>query len=661
MNPLNTLNHIHYNWQQRFTLLGLGLIVSLCACLWMGTGTPDRAGREKQSFEELDDLFEQYVGQNLDSAQLILRQQEEVLRTQEEEMQYRLNQGMLQLKLGELDSALMYNKVALGLASSKENKAKVYSQFGNYYYKTSQFDSSVHYFQTALRLLPVDAKAEKASLNHNLANIFFSLSALDSARIYADISHSQMYHLPEDKALPLLASNASLRGNIFLYSSKYDSAYKVFLEALELNKYMDNRRGMADAYAQIAGVYQFQSRFEEALPLYRKALNIGQEVGGERKNLIYLLNLGTCNLETGNHEEALGCFRESFSRAGVIKAYTIRGNSAGNLGATWMKLERTDSAAHYFKTALSLFEQLNNPYGSCMTHLGLGEVYREQGNVNAAIKSTRSGLALAQQLESPDLLKSAYEAFYELYSTENRADSALYYFQQAAIIEDSIASQSVRKEIENLKIKYETKITEEENLLLSLKLDQAKVKAERFGLILFSLIAGGILLLSIPIFALVIVVQNRRKQLAIADERLIAEQAQTELIQFKLKNARKTVEEKNQLLQNLENDLKGRLETGGDLHEDLYLRFNVDKDWAQLIFEFEMAYPGFFDKLKARTSGLTKNDLRLAALMKLKLSNKEIALSLNISPDGVKKAKTRFKKKLDLPSDQNISEFIEAV
>ena len=56
----------------------------------------------------------------------------------------------------------------------------------------------------------------------------------------------------------------------------------------------------------------------------------------------------------------------------------------------------------------------------------------------------------------------------------------------------------------------------------------------------------------------------------------------------------------------------------------------------------------FQDRLKARYPGLTAYDLRLCTYLKANLSTKEIATLLNITPDSVKKAKHRLRKKLGI-------------
>jgi len=64
--------------------------------------------------------------------------------------------------------------------------------------------------------------------------------------------------------------------------------------------------------------------------------------------------------------------------------------------------------------------------------------------------------------------------------------------------------------------------------------------------------------------------------------------------------------------------------------------------------ELETANQQFRLRLKSRHPSLTNYDLRLCTYLKSNLSTKEIATLLNITPDSVKKAKHRLRKKLNL-------------
>jgi AraC family transcriptional regulator, chitin signaling transcriptional activator len=79
------------------------------------------------------------------------------------------------------------------------------------------------------------------------------------------------------------------------------------------------------------------------------------------------------------------------------------------------------------------------------------------------------------------------------------------------------------------------------------------------------------------------------------------------------------------------------------------------------VFEtnFERVHHEFFEQLKLHYPDLNQKELRLCALVKMNLSNKEIAPILNISIRGVETARYRLRKRLSLNQDDNMVEFLE--
>lgn len=67
-----------------------------------------------------------------------------------------------------------------------------------------------------------------------------------------------------------------------------------------------------------------------------------------------------------------------------------------------------------------------------------------------------------------------------------------------------------------------------------------------------------------------------------------------------------------------------------------------------LIGELQASCFQFQSQLKQSYPKLTAYDLRLCTYLKANLNTKEIAILLNITPDSVKKAKHRLRKKMSM-------------
>lgn len=83
-----------------------------------------------------------------------------------------------------------------------------------------------------------------------------------------------------------------------------------------------------------------------------------------------------------------------------------------------------------------------------------------------------------------------------------------------------------------------------------------------------------------------------------------------------------------------------------------------EDDWNVFQTNFDRIHENFFRNLHEKYPQLTSNDLRFCAYFRLNLPTKDIAQLMNISPKGVEVARYRIRKKINIPSDKNISEFM---
>jgi AraC family chitin signaling transcriptional activator len=88
---------------------------------------------------------------------------------------------------------------------------------------------------------------------------------------------------------------------------------------------------------------------------------------------------------------------------------------------------------------------------------------------------------------------------------------------------------------------------------------------------------------------------------------------------------------------------------------------SVDNAWNVFKEAFDSADKDFLKKVKQAFPSLTPNDLRLCAYLRLNLSSKEIAPLLNISVRSVEIKRYRLRKKMDLPHETGLVEYILSI
>jgi hypothetical protein len=124
--------------------------------------------------------------------------------------------------------------------------------------------------------------------------------------------------------------------------------------------------------------------------------------------------------------------------------------------------------------------------------------------------------------------------------------------------------------------------------------------------------------------------------------------------------------QKNQLLDDIKDKVEQLRRSPADevpsringLMNAVNFALNIDKDWENFRTYFEQVHTGFFDELKTQFPDLNSSDLKLCALIKLNLDSKQMATVLDISPESVKVARSRLRKKIGIEPGKNLSSLI---
>lgn len=84
----------------------------------------------------------------------------------------------------------------------------------------------------------------------------------------------------------------------------------------------------------------------------------------------------------------------------------------------------------------------------------------------------------------------------------------------------------------------------------------------------------------------------------------------------------------------------------------------MDEDWQQFAVHFDKVHSDFLVALKEIYPNLSSNELKLCAYLRMNLSSKEIAQLLNISLRGIEISRYRLRKKLQIPTETNLFQFL---
>jgi DNA-binding CsgD family transcriptional regulator len=194
-----------------------------------------------------------------------------------------------------------------------------------------------------------------------------------------------------------------------------------------------------------------------------------------------------------------------------------------------------------------------------------------------------------------------------------------------------------------------------------------------------SFIIYGLVFLLMAFIARHIIIKRIRSR-----ERKIRESKEKELISLRneklnaelsfksqeLATSTMSILKKNEFLLELKDTIMKQKEELGDHIQDKYHSLLIKKidsnissmdDWNVFEIHFERAHEKFLQKMMSRYPALTHSDLRLCAYLRMNLTSKEIAPLLRISFRGVENHRYKLRKKLQLKTEENLTDFILSI
>ncbi|MFC5683127.1 two-component regulator propeller domain-containing protein [Flavobacterium sp. MAHUQ-51] len=163
--------------------------------------------------------------------------------------------------------------------------------------------------------------------------------------------------------------------------------------------------------------------------------------------------------------------------------------------------------------------------------------------------------------------------------------------------------------------------------------------------------------------------QNKISMLEIEKQNQVLKQKKLEdELHFKIdeltNNTLRTMH-KNNLLTDIKDKLKKELKNKTidiksleDIVDHINDSFILDADWESFYTLFNQVHPTFVKTLKQQYPSLSEREVRLCALILIDFSSQHIATLFGISLTSVKVARHRLRKKLDIPNDKSVKQFM---
>ncbi len=565
------------------------------------------------------------------------------------------------------DPAKAKNYAAEQLQLSKDiNYQKGIAQadynFGVYYSNTNQIDSAKLFYQTALDIYRDLGHFEsQGKVNYGLAILEYATGNYDQALQILD-SNIYIFGTLLLDSLPL-GGEFHLKGMVQSRKGNYRIALRETLTALKILEKSDDPLRLADSYNALAAIESYLENFEKSIDYNLQALKIYQAKNDKMFEAQALNDIGNSYYYLEDHTRAVDYLHKSLALSREMNSVDLEATALTNLGKTYTALRQYDLAIDNLLQSITLAEQSKNPIKVVEALNGLGKVYNAINEPERAITYFSSAIALSDSIGSKESLRTGYFNRSASYEKLHRYDRALQDNKRFASLSDTLLNTTKSKQIEELRAIFDMEKKEQEIALQKNEIALLGQKAKVSNLQKTMLIAGLIslsLFVGFAYYGLRQKIQRTRleKEKTDADLAFKVKELTTHALHLAKKN--ETLEHLKQTaleLKNAENGSQGYQQLIRTINSDL----QDDKGWNNFSRYFEEVHKDFNATVANKYPDVTPNEYRLMALIKMNLSSKEIAIILNISIPGIKKARQRLRKKMNLQTEESLENAVLSI
>lgn len=573
----------------------------------------------------------------------------------------------------DLVNAYLYREPALARKYAQEGLALA-KQLGDrtrqtlFYYQialclTHDRDSGVVYLDSAWHLAELNQDLRwKSNIRYAYALDAFDRGELDRAEVLG----KETLAIDEERGDSLgIALSYGFLGNIHRNRGDYEQALEAILTSLKWLQATDKKDRIADAYNTLAALEYNLKHFEQAVAYNQQAIALYKEIGDISYLSQALNDMGAQYVGMDSLEQAKKAYEEALAAARQVNWQPIIGTILGNLGNLYTQMGQPEEGLPYLQESLEVLQSLAANRKIAITQSQLGNAYVEMGNGAKALTYLHPAVESLRNSNSRGPLATALSRRSRAYELIGDYQAALADHQRLKMLSDSVLNEEKIQQIERMRVQFET--AQKETALALEQAENARLKEEiRARKLQNTLYGVGLITLLVSLALIWLGFKYRLRQQRLEQEKQEAIH-QKEILFKQRELAAQTLHlvHKNTLMTDV-NDILQQVNTDENSFSQAYKRIkglmNIDeeaqKDWQAYKAYFTEVYHDFDTRFQQEFGEMSDSELKLASLLKMKLSTKEIAAILHVQPESIRKSKYRLKKKLGLDKETDLGSFL---
>lgn len=479
---------------------------------------------------------------------------------------------------------------------------------------SEDYDRGIEYGKKAKTMEFDIAEYYHPFIHLNLGNIYQRLDQIATAQEAFKKAEKLSIEYNNINALATAQNNL---GVLFWKLGEYATALEYYQQCLKNHQQLDKPKKLSMLHTHIGFLYEKQQNFAEALKHYEKSILLKKEVGDQKGIAHVHTNIGVTHskqqefLKSHEHySEALKIYEELSFKEGVAFTHS-------NIADTYIHSGEPHKAVLHLLKAIQIFRELNNSTHLAIALTNLATAYSKAGELLKAEVLLPEIEELLKGIEAKAVSVEIHRDLSHVYEALGDVHRSLTHCREFHRLDKEIFNEESDRRLKNIQIIHQVEQMQKDK-------EKAEIEAEKLK------------------------AENdfKTKELTTLALHLVQKNSLIENISHEVQRTLSTLDDAKRIL--LKNVLRAI--------RDANLK---DTEWQQFEEQFQKVHGEFLVRLAEKHHDLSPAELKVCALLKLGLANKQISTLLNISLRTVEFHRLNIRKKLALPDKSNLISYLQ--
>lgn len=282
---------------------------------------------------------------------------------------------------------------------------------------------------------------KKTENDDGLGNAFLGLGMALRDQGFPDAAKSAFeqsaVHFRKTGNKVMLAELTDQFGLVYDSKGDFEKYFESIKQGLREKKSIGDNRGLVWSYYRLGHIYQSSGDYETALNYFRQSF---QQASSQSIAWRIYTSMGTMFFDLKNYDSAFFYYRK------IYILNPLHGGGIVGMGKISLLQNEHARALGFFRDALTVYEKTGNLQGEAAVFAEMGKANIELKRFKTALLCGKESLAIATEINSKEIMQSAYEIHWNVFEALQQIDSAYFYYRKFVALRDSLDNAKFRRQ-----------------------------------------------------------------------------------------------------------------------------------------------------------------------------------------------------------------------